>query len=378
MKKILYVAESFLPLFDGVVRFTEDLIPKLTKVFDVTIAVPNYNYSEHEYHGAKLEFFPRFKLYHMNAGNKYNPVIPTGKLYRLVKQSDVVFVQSLPYIGATSILFSKILRKPCVMYFHQIGWEQFTEVIAGNRWWRKLFMRFVIVQMRFVLNLCDLILVPSEAMIDVLNKEGIRAQKKVLRLGVDIDKFSPAKNKASAKRKVKLDPKKLVIGYCGRISDEKDVATLVKAYKKLARKHNIHLLLVGGGDKEKEFAKKRGVTVTKFVRDVVPYYHAMDIFVLPSLTETTGLSTLEAMACGLPVVTTPVGLALTSISDGYNGLIFGQKDVKALTKQLEKVIKSRKLRSELGKNARKTIKEGFNWDISIKKMVEIFESIKKK
>ena len=81
------------------------------------------------------------------------------------------------------------------------------------------------------------------------------------------------------------------------------------------------------------------------------------------------------MSSGIPVITTPVGLAVTAISDGYNGLIFSKKDVEGLTTHLEKLIKSKKLRKLLSLNGRKTVEENFNWKTTSEQIVEILEKM---
>ena len=80
--------------------------------------------------------------------------------------------------------------------------------------------------------------------------------------------------------------------------------------------------MVGDGTKKqvKEFKKIKNCKVTGFVPDVHEYLKAMDIFVMPSLTETTSLATLEAMACGLPVIATKVGYIKNYLVRNHNGL----------------------------------------------------------
>ncbi len=81
----------------------------------------------------------------------------------------------------------------------------------------------------------------------------------------------------------------------------------------------------------------------------------MDCYVLPSLTETTSLSTLEAMSCGLAVFATRVGYIKNYIKEGENGYLFPKKNAYLLSKKLELVAKDEKLRARLGKKARETV-----------------------
>lgn len=378
MKKVLLVTDSFLPLVDGVTKFSCDILNSLRGSFEFRLIAPDYGLRLNDYNGVPIRYFMTNKLIKINAGSVYHPAIPNiFSMIKEVKRSDVVFVQSLPYLGAAGIMAAKIAKKPVAMYFHQIGWEQLKFVVPGAPWFKALVRQYALVQMRFICNRCDVIMVPSEEIRDILKKERIIARAEVVRLGVDTKRFVPCKDKAEAKKRLGIPKNSMVVGYCGRMSEEKDIVTLIQAFIKLSKQRkSLYLLLVGDGQRlEKYTLKNRNIKITGFVSDVVPYYDAMDIFVTPSLTETTGLSTVEAMSSGIPIITTPVGIALTSISDGYNGLIFGRSDVKGLTAQLEKLVASRELREKLSRNGREYVLKNYSWGITAKEVKKVLDSL---
>ena len=115
--------------------------------------------------------------------------------------------------------------------------------------------------------------------------------------------------------------------------------------------------------------------LVEFTNNIVPYLQAMDIYVLPSLTETTSISTLEAMSCGLPVIVTPVGSLPGYIQNNYNGIFFPKRDPYRLEKKLSRLINNPGLRKTIGDNARKTVKEKFSWENTFKEMKKVFESL---
>jgi glycosyltransferase involved in cell wall biosynthesis len=378
MKKILIVADTFLPVVDGVAKFTCQAADSLSRDFEFKILVPDYGLRLHDYNGVKIRYFRTLKFMKIKAGAVYHPAVPNMfTMIKEVRNSDAVFVQSLPYLGAAAIIAAKILKKPVALYFHQIAWEQLKLVVPGPGWFKEMMSLFALIQARFYCNMCDVIMVPSEEIIDILNKSGITAKKRVVRLGVDTKRFVPCHEKAAAKKRLGINPKKMVIGYCGRMSEEKDVITLIKAFLKLSKhKSNLFLLLVGEGERfDKLTLKNRNIRITGFVSDVVPYYDAMDIFVMPSLTETTGLSTIEAMSSGVPVVTTPVGVALTGISNDYNGLIFSRSDVRGLISQLDILIGSKSTREKLSKNGREYILKSYSWDKTAKDVKRLLDEL---
>lgn len=108
--------------------------------------------------------------------------------------------------------------------------------------------------------------------------------------------------------------------------------------------------------------------VTGFVDKVQDYLKAMDIFVMPSLTETTSLATLEAMASGLPVIATRIGFLQNYIVKGYNGTFFTRNDSSQLAAKISTLIRKKELRLRLGRNARKTVAYSFSWERSMGKI----------
>ena len=112
--------------------------------------------------------------------------------------------------------------------------------------------------------------------------------------------------------------------------------------------------------------------ITGFVDNVVPYLQAMDIYVLPSLTETSSLSTLEAMSAGLPVIATCVGAIPDYIISNKNGILFNPRDVDFLIKIIVDLYVHKELGDKLGKNARETASK-FKWEDTIKKIKYAFD-----
>jgi glycosyltransferase involved in cell wall biosynthesis len=167
-----------------------------------------------------------------------------------------------------------------------------------------------------------------------------------------------------------------VIGYCGRISKEKDIKTLMRAYISLKEfNKNIFLLLVGSGPKRdvQHIKERKDIKVTGFVSNVVPYLQAMDIFVLPSLTETTSLATIEAMSCSLPVIVTRVGYMKEYIKDRENGMFFPRRNDYVLRRKIQKLIANEPARRMLGENARQTVLEQFSWSNTVKQIRKVLE-----
>ena len=224
------------------------------------------------------------------------------------------------------------------------------------------------------LNLCSLIIIPYHELQEELVKEGIRTEIKIARLGVDIDKFKPVFNNSEAKKKVGIKAHDKVIGYVGRISNEKNLQMLLDAFNKIDI-DNKTLLIVGDGNSEiiDELNKVKKCKVTGFVKNVEDYLKAMDVFVMPSKTETTSLATLEAMSSGLPVLVTKVGFIKNYIVKDYNGIFIARNNSELLTLKIEKILEDEIHREKISYNARKTVAYSFSWDRSINRIKRILK-----
>ena len=359
MKKLLITTDSFLPRWDGVSRFLSEIIPFLSKSYNITIVCPKF---PGLLPGMKARII-QLPLSHIMAGDipltHYQPKIIRG----LVKKADIVFNQSLGPIGYAAIKSAKKFRKPVISYTHSIDWELFSKSVKYCKSLVAFAAKFYV---RRLYNKCSLLFVPSTTAAQELEKAGIKIRKVVVPLGVNIKHFLPSRNKAASKKKLNIPENNFVIGYCGRIAREKNLGILHQAFNKINSKYpNTKLLIVGEGLKdETEKLQGKNVIITGKQEYVVPFYQAMDIYVLPSLTETSSLSTMEAMACGIPPIVTPVGHLRDYIQDGENGFFFPIDDVKELTQKIEDLIKNKQKREEIAKKARQTASKKFSWTIT--------------
>lgn len=371
-KKLLITTDSFLPRWDGVARFLSEVIPKLSEKYDITVAAPKFQGKAPSFRGVKIVRIP---LSAFTFGD-YTPArLCFREVRELVRETDMVFNQTMGPIGIAGIKSAKKLRKPVISYIHSIDWELFSESISRFR------RTIQFATKRLARNLygkCDLLLVPSRTVSETLESNGISTRKEVVRLGTDIAKFIPPMDRNRAKRQVKINPRYIVIGFCGRIGREKDLPTLSKAFRILAKKRrNITLLVVGTGLKQEEKALMKGkrIVMAGAKDNVVPYLQAMDIYVLPSLTETTSLSTLEAMSCGLPVVVTRVGYLKRYIKNMTNGIFFEKGNPSDLAEKIEYLLENPDEARRIGETARKTVVKKFNWQDTVNGIENALEEV---
>jgi sugar transferase (PEP-CTERM/EpsH1 system associated) len=193
---------------------------------------------------------------------------------------------------------------------------------------------------------------------------------RVLPNGVDTDRFArrPGESPA-ARRRLGVSDGSLIIGAVGRLVPIKDHATLLQAADILiSRGMPVYVLLVGAGPelaKHQEFVAASPrlagrVIFAGAVSDVPAMLNAMDVFVLPSLSEGMSNTLLEAMASGLPAVATRVGGNPELLEEERSGWFFRPGDVAALAAILERLGRDANLRQEFGEAARRRAVEHFS------------------
>jgi glycosyltransferase involved in cell wall biosynthesis len=184
--------------------------------------------------------------------------------------------------------------------------------------------------------------------------------------GVDVKKFEPGGpgSKAAARAALELPQDRTLALYSGRLERVKGVDILLDAWAQVPDKlRDTALLLVVGDGQEREALERSAVnqglsTTVAFLgqqQDVLGFYHASDIFVLPSRAEGMSNSLLEAMSCGMPVIASEVGGASDVVAAPRTGLLFPPEDVDALSDCIAKYLSTPNMWGPIGKAARSQV-----------------------
>jgi len=167
--------------------------------------------------------------------------------------------------------------------------------------------------------------------------------------------------------------------FIGRLSCEKNLLNLIKALGNT----NYSLDIYGAGPLEKNLREKsKKIKAKIFFRGTVPnkkipiILNKYKIFILPSFYEGMPKALLEAMACGLPCIGADVRGINEVIKHGYNGWLV-KTDPKSIRTGIIRLMRDKKLREKLGKNARKTIEEKYSLEKILKKEIEIYNKLLK-
>lgn len=185
--------------------------------------------------------------------------------------------------------------------------------------------------------------------------------------GIDTNKSEEIrKNKKQIAARLGIKQHEVTICFVGRITEEKGIFELFKAYKELLEsRHDIGLILCGPAEIKNEqniilFDEIREISNVQYFGQVdnpLEYMACCDVFVLPSWREGFGLVNIEANSVGLPVVTTDIVGCKDSIEDQKTGILIESKNVSALLEALKLLIDDPELRIEMGQNGIKRVKD---------------------
>lgn len=201
--------------------------------------------------------------------------------------------------------------------------------------------------------------------------------------GIDIHRFVPG-DRAAARLALDLPLNATIVGIVATLRSWKGHRYLLEAFARLRseRSEALHLVIVGDGPQREALAAL--VTELKLAdwvsmpgnqSQVVPWLQAMDVFCLPSYAnEGVPQALMQAMACALPVISTPVGSIREIIEPEITGLLIAPQDVAALHAALVRLIDDEALRARLGRAARKVALARFTEDIMLERMEQVFNS----
>lgn len=212
-------------------------------------------------------------------------------------------------------------------------------------------------------NRTQMTMVPTESLRRELAATGFRNLRVVAR-GVDTELFNPARRSDVLRASWGVAPHETVMLHVGRLAPEKNLGPVITAYEQMrSSKPNSKLVFVGDGPARDSLRMRCANAIFAGMRtgeDLATHYASGDIFLFPSLTETFGNVTVEAMASGLAVVAYAYAAAAEHIVDGRNGLLVRRDDVDRFVRQAKALAADQASIREFGMRARQTA-EGLAW-----------------
>ena len=389
--------------------------------YEVQVLAPNLNFKNKgslKIDGVKIvRYFPTF-WYRTLAW-------PINKIWRvfyisrtkniaqkLIKnyQPDTVLVWQS---RETGFAISQIRNKfPNISFlFRQIGpwgWHlnQSAQEIYAKRSWYKILKKFGLQKLankilEFLLDKAshkkyaqeiyknfDKIILGSQISVNEAVENGCPLNKAVIQpVTIETELFKPLNQKSELRQELNIKGKKVLL-FIGRINfAEKGIGYLLDAVKIASQKlPGLNLVIIGGGGEEERMLKKiKDLNLEKYTQHVgrkpfselVKYINASDVFMMPSVwLETFGQVTIEAMACGVPVIYFNAGASPEINIDGQTGIMVETKNALAMADAIIKIFSDNERQQHMGANARQRVIENYSYQSLIKMYIELVNKLK--
>jgi len=335
---ILLMTNTYKPLVGGleksVISFAKEYREAGHRVIIVAPELPNMRVEE------DVIRIPAFQHYN---GSNFSVQLPIqGTLTKALGDfvPHIVHSQHPFLIGDTALRIASKYNVPLVFTHHSL-YEENVHYMPGNI---EALKRFMIELSTGYANLADHVFAPSESVMLMMKERGVTTAIDVVPTGIYTEEFARGSRKSFRKR-MNIPDDAYVVGHVGRLAPEKNLEFVTRAVAQFLKKEaKAHFLIGGTGPSEesiKEIMTKEGLADRLHLagmlkgKELVNAYHAMDVFVFASQSETQGLVVTEAMAAGIPVVAVDAPGVREVVKDGINGRLLVNESVEDFVAGLE-------------------------------------------
>ncbi len=292
-------------------------------------------------------------------------------------EPDLIVCQEPFITGLTGWLIKKITKTKLLIHFHGDFW--------GNKNWlkeKKINYLFLLIS-KFIVPRADAIRVVSHGIKNKVAQAGIAQDKiYVIPTPVDLKKFEHQNLKKIDEIKKSVNNKKIIL-YVGRLAREKNLRMLINAFEIVSNSfENCALMIVGDGlgrknleSRIKNLDLKNKVIFQGSVDSdrLSDYYHASEIFVLPSDSESFGKVLVEAGASGLASISTKTTGAKEIIKNGETGLLAEIDDEKDFSDKILYLLQNPEICAKMGEQAKSRVNKYFG--DTTEKIIELWRKI---
>ncbi len=357
--KILFISDVYFPRVNGVSTSIETFRHELHKLgHTVHLVAPEYALPSEDESGIlripskRVPFDPEDRLMIYKAVMAHLPKFRSERY-------DIIHIQT-PFVAHyLGIKLSGMLGIPCVETYHTFFEEYLYHYVplVPKSMMRKIAQRFS----RHQGNSLDGMVVPSHPMLHVLKRYGVRTPIEVIPTGIEPDRFVEG-DRVAFRERYGIAQTRPVLLFVGRVAFEKNIGFLFNVLLEV-RQHipNALFLIAGEGPAQKSLKHDVGAMGLQENVLFIGYldrhtelnscYRSADLFIFASRTETQGLVLLEAMAQGIPVVSTAELGTRDVLQEGL-GVLIASETVEDFSEKILRLLRDDNARKELGSAGR--------------------------
>jgi glycosyltransferase involved in cell wall biosynthesis len=383
--RILFFNYEYPPLGGGAANATQCILEEYSKIPDLAVDLVTSSVDAN-YHNDKIG--NNIEIHRIpigkNSKNLHHQsqkeiLIYTWKAYfyskKLINKNKYDLTHSFFSVpcGFLSYLFWKKHKIPYIVSLRGADVPGYAERFA-------FIYKFITPLIKLIWKKAEAVVSNSEGLKELALKSEADQKIEIIHNGVNVNNFFPIGKKEN-------NEKFIITPGASRLTSRKGLKYLIRAVHKLAIKYpEIYLKIMGDGQEEKErleiLVKELGIqNQVEFLGRIprektAPYYQEADVFVLPSLNEGMSNAMLEALATGLPIISTNTGGAKELIKEDKNGFIIKFRDSEDIAEKIEKLINDKDMAGRMGAESRK-IAESLSWENIAKKYYNLYKEIKK-
>lgn len=365
--KVLQVNKLYYPHIGGVENHVRDLAVGIKDWVDVRVLVANTSPIGRTETIDSVEVTKAASLGRFRSA----PLVPTFGLWLKRLRSDIYHFHFPFPTGELAYLWARPPGKLVVTYH--------SDIIR-----QKLLLRAYTPYLRKFLASADRIIASSPNMIEHSPfLQNLKEKCTVIPFGIDLKKFelTPDIKEKINQLRMKYGPR--MVFFLGRFIYYKGLEYLIVAMKEV----DANLVIAGSGPLEQELKKmvaesglKRKVNFVREPRDedIAAYFHACDVFVLPSVerSEAFGIVQLEAQACRKPVVSTNLTTGVPFVNlDEETGLVVIPRSSTALADAINRLLEDDQLRMKLGAQAQARVEKEFTRELMAERVLKLYEEV---
>ncbi|MBW3018940.1 glycosyltransferase family 4 protein [Candidatus Woesearchaeota archaeon] len=294
------------------------------------------------------------------------------KAFKIFKENDIVHMWVYFYISSLWLSFIKLFfpRKKFILTMDTVPGESF----SAGKLMDSLFKIYHKLCGWLVFGAPNLITLYGKSLLPFAKNAGINLEKvKITPTGVDVAKYSGSYKCIKDEFGIRKNEQLLL--YVGLLNNRKGIDIILKTLSRI-KERNFKMIIVGDGPQRKEYEKmalrlglQNKVIFTGFRKDVKNFYRSADIFFFPSRGEGLAGAIMEAMASGLPIVSSRIPCTIDLVKHGENGFLCTDN----YQQQLEYLLDQR---TNMGRTSKNLI-ERFSWARSLKSFMQLYKGAAK-
>lgn len=337
-------SDTYLPDINGVVTSIETLRKGLIRQGHEVFIVANHSSLLDFKYEDNILLLPGIELKFLFGYNLSSPIQVNGMEIIKTMNLDVIHVHTEFGIGLFARTCARTLEIPLVYTYHTT-YEDYTHYVNffNSKVFDKVAKRAVATLSKMLSNPASILVTPSLKTKKMLEGYGINRPMHVIPTGIDLERFDETdllKHQRQVLRhnyNIPLDGKVFI--FVGRIAEEKNIQLVLNTFEHLVNTNDkLYFMIVGAGpdlDDINQWITQRGlnthiITTGKVENtQIAAFYHCADAFVSASLSETQGLTYIEAMACGLPIFASDMSVLSDLLFESETGFFFDDEDMLA-------------------------------------------------